>query len=40
MPSTRVLWCYALILTAARDRPLPPRDAAEPVVPGFLKAVL
>jgi len=33
MPSTRVLWCYAVILTAARDRPLPPRDAAEPAVP-------
>jgi hypothetical protein len=32
VPSTRVLWCYAVILAAARDRPRSPRDAAEPTV--------
>jgi len=33
MPSTHVLCAMAVILTAARDRPLPPRDAPEPAVP-------
>src|SRR5580704_4803991 len=32
-PSTRQLWCYAVILAAARNRPSPPRDTAEPAVP-------
>jgi len=32
-PSTRQLWCYAVILAATRNRPSPPRDTAEPAVP-------
>jgi hypothetical protein len=33
MPSTRQLWCYAVILAAARDRPHPPRDAGKRAIP-------
>ena len=32
-PSMRQLWCYAVTLAAARNRPSPPRDTAEPAVP-------
>ena len=37
--STRVLWCYAFILTAARDRP-PPPHAAKPAVSVSKKPLL
>ena len=30
VPSTRLLWCYAIILATAHDFPPPPRDAAKP----------